>query len=102
MVLDKYIIYLTFNRYITIFIVYQIFTSNVKFVPNLTILFALLAVLFIKLIVIILLHENAKSELLIESYKESKTDFISTCVVMIVLILSFYVFVIDYSNCRNI
>lgn len=88
---------------IGIFIVYQIFTSNVKFVPNLTILFALLAVLFIKLIVIILLHENAKSELLIESYKESKTDFISTCVVMIVLILSFYEnYIPEYLNVDKI
>ena len=75
---------------IGVFIVYQIFTSNTKFVPNLTILFALLIVLLIKYIVIIMLRDNAKSELLVESYRESKTDFISTCVVLLVLVISFY------------
>ena len=31
-----------------------------------------------------------KSELMIESYKESKADFISTCVVFVVMIISFF------------
>ena len=75
------------------FIVYQLFAFNIKFVPNLFILIALLFVLIIKGFVIFLLQRNAKStksELLIESYKESRTDFISTCVVIIILVISFF------------
>ena len=77
---------------IGVFIVYQTFAMKNKFAPNLTILFVLFIILALKLIVIMLLQhcsKNNKSELMIESYKESKADFISTCVVIIVLIFSF-------------
>ena len=75
------------------FIVYQLFAFNNKFVPNITILIVLFLVLTIKMIVITIIqkHVNStKNELLIESYKESKADFISTCVVIIILILTFF------------
>ena len=52
----------------------------------------LLLILVIKWIVIDILQRYSKShknELMIESYRESKADFISTCVVIIVLIFSF-------------
>ena len=78
---------------IGIFILYQVFTSKNKFIPNINILFILLIALFLKTIVIILLQRygrSTKNELLIESYKESKTDLISTCVVILVLIISFF------------
>ena len=78
---------------IGIFIVYQVFTSKVKFVPNLVILLILIIALLLKYIVIMLLQKNiksTKSELMIESYKESRTDFISTCTVILVLLLSFF------------
>ena len=78
---------------IGIFIVYQVFTSKVKFVPNLVILLILIIALLLKYIVIMLLQKNiksTKSELMVESYKESRTDFISTCTVILVLLLSFF------------
>ena len=78
---------------IGVFIVYQVFTSKSVFEPNLHILLFLLLVLLLKLIVIILLKKHGKTtknELLLESYKESLTDFISTCIVIIVLILSYF------------
>ena len=78
---------------IGIFIVYQVFTSKVKFVPNLMILLILIIALLLKYIVIMLLQKNiksTKSELMVESYKESRTDFISTCTVIFVLLLSFF------------
>ena len=78
---------------IGIFIVYQVFTSKVKFVPNLMILLILIIALLLKYIVIMLLQKNiksTKSELMVESYKESRTDFISTCTVILVLLLSFF------------
>ena len=78
---------------IGLFILYQTFTSKGEFTPNWILFFALIFVLFIKMIVILLLQsygKSTKSELLIESYKESKADFISTCTVIIVLILSFF------------
>ena len=57
---------------IGIFIVYQVFTSKVKFVPNLMILLILIIALLLKYIVIMLLQKNiksTKSELMVESYK---------------------------------
>ena len=75
------------------FIIYQLFAFNTKFVPNLFILVALLFVLAIKGFVIFILQKNAKSTksgLLIESYKESRTDFLSTCVVIGILVISFF------------
>lgn len=77
---------------IGIFIVYQTFALKNKFTPNLTILLVLFIILFLKLIVILLLQhcsKKNKNELMIESYKESQADFISTCVVIIVLLFSF-------------
>ena len=76
-----------------IFVLYQVFTSKTEFVPNITVLFILVLALMIKMIVIVLLQkygENTKSELLIESFKESRADFISTCVVIVVLIISYF------------
>ena len=78
---------------IGLFIVYQIFTMNNKFTPNIVILFLLILVLLIKGLVIILIKKyisSTKNELLVESYKESKADLISTCVVIIVLFLTFF------------
>ena len=78
---------------IGLFIVYQTITFNNEFVPNMFILFALLLVLALKGLAIFLIQRyvnSTKSELLIESYKESKADFISTCVVMLVLILTYF------------
>ncbi len=76
-----------------LFIVYQIFAFNNTFKPNIFLLIALLIVLLIKGIVIKLLQNHlnsAKNELLVESYKESKADFISTCVVIVLLIIAFF------------
>ena len=78
---------------IGLFIVYQVITFNNEFIPNISILFVLLLVLVLKGIVIVLIKQymnSVKNELLIESYKESKTDFISTCVVIVILILTFF------------
>ena len=77
---------------IGIFIVYQVFALDNNFKPSITILIILLIILVLKYIVIRLLQyhgNNTKNELLIESYKESKADFISTCVVILVLLLSY-------------
>ena len=76
---------------ISLFLVYQFFAFNNEFKPNIVILIVLTVVLVLKLVVITLLKQNAKitkNELLIESYKESKADFLSTCVVIIVLLIS--------------
>ena len=78
---------------IGLFIVYQIFAFDNKFIPNVIILIGLLIVLIIKGLVIFLIKSytnSTKSELLVESYKESAADFISTCVVILVLILTFF------------
>ncbi len=77
---------------IGIFIVYQVVALENKFTPNITILLMLLVVLAIKGIVIGLLQrylKSSKNELMVESYRESLADFISTCVVIIVLLFSF-------------
>ena len=78
---------------IGLFIVYQIFALNDTFVPNGLILLVLLVVLILKGTVIYLLKryiKTSKNESLIESCKESGADFISTCVVILVLILTFF------------
>lgn len=78
---------------IGVFIIIHTFISKDNFTPNLLILLILSIVLIIKLLVLYLLQRHAKStknELLIESYKESKADLISTCVVILVLLLSFF------------
>ena len=70
------------------------------------ILYALVLVLIIKGLVIFLIQRylnDTKNELLIESYKESKADFISTFVVMIVLILTYFEeYIPDYINIDKI
>ena len=78
---------------IGIFILYQFFFFKAKFTPSLTIGIILIIVLLLKSVVVYLLQhfgKSYKSELMIESSKESKADFISTCVVLAVLILSFF------------
>ena len=78
---------------IGIFILYQFFFFNAKFTPNIKIAIVLLVVLALKLVVVFLLQNfgtTYKSELMIESAKESKADFISTCVVLAILIISFF------------
>ena len=79
--------------FIGVFIVYQVVAVDNKFTPNVKILLILLGILVLKSIVIILLHKcgmRTKNELLIESYKESSADFISTCAVIIVLLISYF------------
>lgn len=77
---------------IGIFILYQFFFFNGKFEPSISIAIVLVIVLVLKMIVIKLLQNYGKKfkcELMIEASKESKADFISTCVVLAVLILAF-------------
>ena len=78
---------------IGIFILYQFFTFKGSFKPNLSLVIILVIVLILKTIVIKILQHYAKefkSELMIESSKESKADFISTCVVLAVLMFAFF------------
>lgn len=78
---------------IGIFILYQFFFFNGKFIPNLGLAIVILVVLILKSIVVNLLKhygKKFKSELMIEAAKESKADFISTCVVLGVLIFAFF------------
>jgi len=77
---------------IGIFILYQFFTFKGSFKPNLSLVIILLIVLILKTIVVKLLQhygKEFKSELMIEASKESKTDFISTCVVLAVFMVTF-------------
>lgn len=77
---------------IGIFILYGFFFFKAVFKPSLKIGIVLLIVLLLKFIVVHLLKtygKTYKSELMIESAKESYADFISTCVVLVVLLLSF-------------
>ena len=77
---------------IGIFILYQFFFFNGKFEPSISIAIVLVVVLILKMIVIKLLQhygKEFKSELMIEASKESKADFISTCVVLVVLVFAF-------------
>lgn len=77
---------------IGIFILYQFFFFKGRFEPSISIAIVLLIVLFLKYVVVKLLQrygKSFKSELMIESAKESQADFISTCVVLAVLIFSF-------------
>lgn len=78
---------------IGIFILYQFFFFKGKFKPNYILILGIFIILFLKLIVMLLLQyygKKYKSELMIESYKESKADFISTCVVFVVMIITFF------------
>lgn len=77
---------------IGIFILYGFFFFKAKFRPSVKIAIVLLIVLALKSIVVYLLKKygkDYKSEMMIESAIESKADFISTCVVLIVLALSY-------------
>lgn len=78
---------------IGIFIIYQFLFFKGELKPNPSLFIALILIILVKLIVVRLLYKYSikfKSELLIESFKESKTDLISTCVVLIILILSLF------------
>ena len=75
---------------IGIFIVYQFFSFNGEVKVSKPLFVIILIVLFIKGIVVYLLQHFGKffkSELMIEASKESKADFISTCVVLTISIL---------------
>lgn len=76
---------------IGIFILYQFFFFKGNLKPNLILFIFIVIVLSMKLMVVNLLNyygKKFKSELMIEASKESNADFISTCVVLIVFILS--------------
>lgn len=78
---------------IGIFILYQFFFFKGHLNPNKTLFIVLLIVLFLKSIVVQILKfygKKFKSELMIEASKESYADFISTCVVLIVFILTIF------------
>ena len=75
---------------IGIFILYQFFFFEGNLKPNLMLFIFIIAILVMKLIVVKLLNyygKKFKSELMIESSKESNADFISTCVVLVIFIL---------------
>ena len=76
---------------IGIFILYQFFFFEGVFVPKKELLTILLSVLVLKGVVVFLLQhygKNYKSELMVEASKESFADFVSTCVVLGVSVLS--------------
>ena len=76
---------------IGIFILYQFFFFEGNLKANPILFISIIIVLGIKLIVVNLLNhygKKYKSELMIEASKESNADFISTCVVLVILILS--------------
>ena len=91
---------------IGIFILYQFFFFQGNFEPSISIAIVLVIVLILKMIVIKLLQQYGKkfkSELMIEASKESKADFISTCVVLVILILSFFEeYIPDFINIDKI
>ena len=91
---------------IGIFIIYQFFFFQGNFEPSISIAIVLVIVLILKMIVIKLLQQYGKkfkSELMIEASKESKADFISTCVVLVVLILAIYEeYIPDFINIDKI
>ena len=75
---------------IGIFILYQFFFFEGEFFPTPQIFIILVVILILKGIVVYLLNHYGKylkSELMIESSKESAADFVSTCVVLIISIL---------------
>ena len=78
---------------IGIFILYQFFFFKGSFKPNLILGIILLIVLILKSIVVNLLRhfgKKFKSELMIEASKESNADFISTCVVLVILVIALF------------
>lgn len=75
---------------IGVFILYQFFFFDTHFDPNYKIYIILAIILVLKLIVVLLLQhfgKSFKSELMIESARESGADFISTVVVLGISIL---------------
>ncbi len=75
---------------IGVFIVYQFFFFEGEVEPSGKLFVALLIIMVIKTITVYLLHhygKNFKSELMIESSKESLADLVSTCVVFLISIL---------------
>ena len=78
---------------IGLFILYQFFFFDGVFIPSMKTVIVLLIVLVLKMVVVnLLLHygKEYKSELMIEASKESSADFISTCVVLLVLFFAFF------------
>ncbi len=78
---------------IGIFILYQFFFFKGELKPTPVLFISIAVVLVLKMVVVQLLNrygKKFKSELMIESSKESRTDFVSTCVVLGVLILSMF------------
>ena len=76
---------------IGIFILYQFFFFEGNLKPNLTLFTFIIIILVMKSIVVKLLNhygKKFKSELMIESSKESNADFISTCVVLAIFVLT--------------
>ena len=78
---------------IGIFILYQFLFFKGELKPNKILFIILIIVLILKLIVVKILKFHGrkfKSELMIEASKESYADFISTCVVLVVFILTMF------------
>ena len=76
---------------IGIFILYQFFFFEGNLKPNFTLFIFIIIILVMKSIVVKLLNhygKKFKSELMIEASKESNADFISTCVVLAIFILT--------------
>lgn len=79
--------------FIGIFIVYQFFFFKGELKPNKILFIILIVLLILKSIVVKILKfygRKYKSELMIEASRESYADFISTCVVLIVFILTLF------------
>ena len=78
---------------IGLFILNQFFFFEGQLKPSIAIAVVLIIVLILKTIVVYLLKRYGtkyKSELMIEAAKESKADFISTCVVLVVFIFAIF------------
>ncbi len=78
---------------IGIFILFQLFFFKGELKPKPILFIVIGIVLILKLLVVTLLKiygKKLKSELMVEASKESKADFISTCVVLIVLTLTLF------------
>ena len=78
---------------IGLFILNQFFFFEGVFKPSIKIGIVLVITLVLKSIVVSLLFNfgtTYKSELMVEASKESKADFISTCVVLAVLIIAYF------------
>lgn len=83
---------------IGLFIVYQLFFFNGEVIPNIKLFVILLIIIALKSITVYLLQHYGKyykSEIMIESSKESKADLISTCVVLAISVL---VLLMEYLN----